>query len=384
MNWSSLSLFSAKPNLLTRGKICIVSQGQASFQQLPPNRIVVLSFGDLDEERAQELIDRKVKAVVHCGRVMSGECPTEGPLLLLQHSISIWELDAANSEAFVGDNEMIIYQDVIHTAGFDMPSRAFTRNDWLLTQQAANVYVSNRVRRFVERTLTSALREKRDFMTPIPKLPLRTKLAGKHVVIVSNGKGHKKELLAAKPFIRAFKPILIGVGEGADTLLASGYMPDLVVGEWHQISQQAGECGAEIIVHTDTKEVLANEVHLTYPNSHQYSLPCSGNSEDAALLVADDQGADWLITVGVKSHLEDFLAKGYEEMGSTLLVRMKVGARLVDSKSLSMLQAPFKQKLKDASSTLILSCLFIGLSLFQLHWILKRTAHAVWKLVGTE
>jgi uncharacterized membrane-anchored protein len=384
MNWSSLSLFSAKPNLLIRGKISRVNQSQESVQLLPLNRIVVLSFGDLDEELARELIDRKVKAVVHCGHVMSGEYPTEGPLLLLQQHITIWGLDAGYFEACVTDGEMMIYPDLIQISGVDMPSRAFTRNDWLLAQQAANSYVSNRVERFVDQTLISAMREQRDIMASLPKLPLRTKLTGRHAMIVSNGKGHKRELLAAKVFIHSFKPILIGVGEGADTLLANGYVPDIVIGEWHQISQQASECGAEIIIHTNTKEVLANDAHLTFRDSFQYTLLCSGNSEDAALLVAEDQGAEWLITVGVKSHLEEFLARGYEEMGSSLLVRLKVGARLVDSKSLNMLYAPSKQRMKEASSTVILSCLFIGLSFYQFHWILKRTAHEVWKLVGIE
>ncbi|MNR48709.1 hypothetical protein D3C85_1679790 [compost metagenome] len=47
-----------------------------------------------------------------------------------------------------------------------------------------------------------------------------------------------------------------------------------------------------------------------------------------------ERGGEWLITVGVRSHMRDFLAKGEEDMGSALLVRMKVGERLVDFKSL--------------------------------------------------
>ena len=116
----------------------------------------------------------------------------------------------------------------------------------------------------------------------------------------------------------------------------------------------------------------------------QLVLPCIGNSEDAALLLAYEKGGEWLITIGVQSHMSDFLAKGSEDMGSALLVRMKVGSRLVDIKSLQALTLQSSQWGKEAVSTFVLSCVFIGLSLFQFHWILKRAAYVVWELVGAE
>ncbi|MNG15733.1 hypothetical protein D3C84_995810 [compost metagenome] len=82
--------------------------------------------------------------------------------------------------------------------------------------------------------------------------------------------------------------------------------------------------------------------------------------------------------------MSDFVAKGSADMGSALLVRMKIGARLVDIKSLQALNYQPTQWGREALSTIALSCVFIGLSLFQLHWILKRASHVVWKLVGAQ
>lgn len=384
MIWSSLSLFAAKPNLLCKGKIAIVTGTYETFHQLPHSRIVVLKQGDIDEEYAQELIDRRVRAVVHCGQAMSGEIPTQGPLLLLQHHIQICELNPGHFENFIPEAEMNIYQDTIQMSGQTVPCRMFTREDWLLAQRAANERATERWEPFIEHTLAVAMREKQAVKEPLPNVMLRTQLEGRHILVVSAGKGFKKDLQAASGVITAFKPILLGVGEGADALLACGYQPDIVMGDANQISNRVWHSGAEIIIHTyPGDQGIIEELESCGRETH-HVLPCIGNSEDAALLLAYEKGGEWLITVGVQSHMSDFLAKGSEDMGSALLVRMKIGARLVDIKSLQALTIQPNQRRKEAVSTLVLSCVFIGLSLFQLHWIVKRAAHVVWKLVGAE
>ncbi len=66
MNWPSLSLFSSKPLPLCKGKISVGAITKVLLRDLPPGRIVVLQHRDLDEVIAQELIDRKVKAIINC------------------------------------------------------------------------------------------------------------------------------------------------------------------------------------------------------------------------------------------------------------------------------------------------------------------------------
>ncbi|OCT12450.1 hypothetical protein A8709_31995 [Paenibacillus pectinilyticus] len=385
MNWSSLSLFTTKGNPVCKGKIYIAASEQESFQHLPPNRIVVLPYGDLDEEQAQELLNRKVKGVLHCTRAMSGVYPTQGPLLLLQQHIPIWELDdALHMPVSLQDQEVAIYSSYIQVSGQSVACRLFTREDWLVAQQTANEHASKRWEPFVEDTLTFAMREKQAVMAPMPDIVLRTSFEGRHVVIVASGTGHKKDLLGAKKVISTFNPILIGVGQGADTLLANGYTPDIiVVSDVDYVSSRFLTCGAEIIIHTIPSEPGGN-MNPSLDAYAYHMLPCFGNSEDAALLLAYEKGGEWLITVGVDAHLRDFLAKGSKDMGSALLVRMKIGARLVDIKSLCALDVKPSLWAREGISTIVLSCIFVALSMFQLHWVLKRAAHVVWKLVGVE
>ncbi|CAN7599825.1 putative cytokinetic ring protein SteA [Paenibacillus sp. LjRoot153] len=383
MNWSSLSLFAAKPNLICKGKIVKRTGSFEPFEQFPTGRILVLSQSDIEEEQAQELLDRRVKAIVHCGQAMSGVFPTEGPLLLLQQHIPIIEVDAIHAEIFLHEAEMLIYQDRIHVGDQSVSCKPFTREDWLLAQRTANEQASERCESFIEHTLAFAMREKHAVRESLPSLPLRTQFTDKHILVVSDGKGYKKDLQAASGFITAFKPILLGVGAGADALLANGYQPDVVVGDADQISNRVWKSGAEIIVHTYPNP-QGNLDNCSPAGEYQHVLPCIGNSEDAALLLAYEKGGEWLITVGVQSYMGDFMAKGVADMGSALLVRMKVGTRLIDIKSLQALTHQPAQWRKEALSTVGLSVVFIGLSLFQLHWILRRASHVVWKLVGVE
>src|SRR2546430_4398429 len=51
--------------------------------------------------------------------------------------------------------------------------------------------------------------------------PLQTRFRDRHALVVARGPGHKRDLRIVRPYIRDFKPVLIGVDGGADALLRS-------------------------------------------------------------------------------------------------------------------------------------------------------------------
>ena len=63
----------------------------------------------------------------------------------------------------------------------------------------------------------------------------------------------------------------------------------------------------------------------------------AGTSEDIAMLMAYERGADLIVAVGTHNSMVEFLDKGRDGMASTFLVRMKVGPILVDAKGVSRL-----------------------------------------------
>jgi uncharacterized membrane-anchored protein len=66
-------------------------------------------------------------------------------------------------------------------------------------------------------------------------------------------------------------------------------------------------------------------------------LPAAGTSEDVAMLLAYEKGADLIVAVGTHASMVEFLDKGRRGMASTFLTRLKVGPLLVDAKGVSRL-----------------------------------------------
>jgi uncharacterized membrane-anchored protein len=66
-------------------------------------------------------------------------------------------------------------------------------------------------------------------------------------------------------------------------------------------------------------------------------FPATGTSEDIAMLLADDKGAELIVAVGTHGTLEEFLDKGRSGMASTFLTRLIIGSKLIDAKGVSRL-----------------------------------------------
>jgi uncharacterized membrane-anchored protein len=103
------------------------------------------------------------------------------------------------------------------------------------------------------------------------------------------------------------------------------------------VSERALRCGAQLIVHgyTDGRAPGAKRLDDLGLDYTVFSAP--GTSEDVAMLLAYQEGAELMVAVGTHNSMVEFLDKGRAGMASTFLVRMKVGAKLVDAKGVSRL-----------------------------------------------
>ena len=66
-------------------------------------------------------------------------------------------------------------------------------------------------------------------------------------------------------------------------------------------------------------------------------VPAMGISEDVALLLAHEKGAELIVAVGTHFNLIEFLERNRAGMSSTFLTRLRVGEILVDAKGVSRL-----------------------------------------------
>lgn len=310
-------------------------------RRIKQGEIALIDHQDIDSVSAQMLIDRKVALVVNAALSISGRYPNAGPKMLLDAGIPI--LDAVGEEAF----ERIREGDFVEVSGCHIKSDGavicsgmeLTAEDVdrMLEESKKNLDVE--LERFAENTLTYVVQEK-SILLDATRLPaVDTNIAGRHVLIVVRGEGYKNDLISLRAYMNEVKPVLIGVDGGADALLEMGYKPHIIIGDMDSVSDKALKCGAEIIVHTYTDKTrkAPGLARLQEMGIEAKLAAVPGTSEDVAMLLAYEKGAELIVAVGTHSNLIDFLDKGRKGMSSTFLVRLKVGTKLVDARGASKL-----------------------------------------------
>ncbi|MEK8127507.1 putative cytokinetic ring protein SteA [Paenibacillus filicis] len=324
-----------------RGRIQADRSTKRLIHRLKAGSIAVIAHDNLDDLAVEGLIAARAAAVVNAGVTMTGEFPTAAPLKLLDAGIPLVETVPEAFGLLDGGGMARVSGQGIDLGTSWVPCRRFTRGNWQAKNRLAIDGEATRLSRFIENTLDYASSEKEIWLKPVQvdRLVFHTNLAGRSVVIVARGPGYRDDLQALKPYIKRQRPVLIGVDGGADALLETGWMPDLIVGDMDSVSDRALACGARLIVHGYRNGQAPGLARLQALDvaAETEVLYAGGTSEDAALLLAYDGGCESIVGVGLHSHMQDYLEKGRPGMGSSWLVRMKVGSRLVDARGISRL-----------------------------------------------
>jgi uncharacterized membrane-anchored protein len=154
---------------------------------------------------------------------------------------------------------------------------------------------------------------------------------------VVRGHDFRSDLKALRAYIREFQPVLVAVDGGADALLDVGLVPDVIVGDFDSVSEAALDCGADLVhhVHPDGRAPGREEL-LRYGVSY-VEFVAEGTSEDVAMLLSAEAGAELIVAVGTHASMVEFLDKGRAGMASTFLTRLRLGPLLVDAKGVNRL-----------------------------------------------
>ena len=105
----------------------------------------------------------------------------------------------------------------------------------------AKAGLADQIRAFMANTVEYISRDFEELIDGIRVPELRTKLEGRHALVVARGYRHREDLQALRAYIREFKPVMVAVDGGADALLDAGYRPHLIVGDMDSVSDRALE-----------------------------------------------------------------------------------------------------------------------------------------------
>jgi uncharacterized membrane-anchored protein len=111
----------------------------------------------------------------------------------------------------------------------------------------------------------------------------------------------------------------------------------MIIGDMDSVTTEALLSGAELVVHAYPGGGAPGLERL-----EALGIPCvvfeaTGTSEDIAMLLAYERGAELIVAVGTHANLIEFMDKGRKGMASTFLTRLRVGPVLVDAKGVGKL-----------------------------------------------
>src|SRR6266567_7796458 len=308
-------------------------------KRLQAGEIAIIDHVDLDRMGADALVRRQVVAVVNAAVSISGRYPNLGPQLLIDAGIPLVDDVGTDIFAKVTDGDVIrLDGETLYADGLVVAKGTVQTPESVASAMAeAKAGVAVQLDAFVANTMEYLKRERDLLLDGVGVPEITTSLEGRHVLVVVRGYDYREDLAVLRPYIREFRPIMLGVDGGADALLEAGYVPDIIVGDMDSVSDAALACGAELVVHVYLDGRAPGLQRLQNLGLASAVFPAAGTSEDIALLLADDLGASLIVAVGTHYTLTEFLDKGRSGGSSTWLTRLRVGSKLVEPKGVSRL-----------------------------------------------
>lgn len=312
-------------------------------KRLHPGDIAVIDHVNVDRIAAEELIACGVAGVVNASPSSDGKYPNAGPLMLARAGIRL--IDAPDADVFdlLRDGQQLTLEnDGAVMVGEEEAFRGRVLDIAGLEQQLAaqRARIDEVLAEFAENTVEH-VRQETDILTgAIDFPPTRISFRDRHVLIVVRGERHRRDLKALRTYIRNVRPLIVAVDGGADGVLEAGLKPDMILGDMDSASDAALACGAELVVHAYPDGRAPGQERLQEMGLEHKLVPAAGTSEDVAMLMAHEKGADLIVSVGAHFNLIEFLDRKRGGMSSTFLTRLRIGEKLVDAKGVSRLYRP--------------------------------------------
>ena len=312
----------------------------ALLPRLRRGDVAVLDQVDLDRATADALVAAGVAAVVNAAPSISGRFPNLGPEILVDAGIPL--VDAVGPEALhaVKDGGRVRVHDGAVYAGEQLLAEGVAQTPESVADALveARSGLAHQLEAFAANTVEFVRREHGLLLDGRGVPDVAVDVDGRRVLVVAAGYDHARDLGRLRRFVREERPVLVGVGAGADALLAAGHRPDLIVGDPAEVSDAALTCGADVVVPAFADGHAPGLHRVQDLGAGAVTFPSTANPEDLALLLAHHHGASMIITVGLSATMGEFLDRGRSgSNASTFLTRLQTGGQLVDGRVVAAL-----------------------------------------------
>jgi uncharacterized membrane-anchored protein len=324
------------------GQVRIGKRTKRLVKRLGPDDIAVIDHAAIDRVSGEDLVACGVTCVLNVSESASPRYGNQGPVLMTEAGVHLIDMPGAPLFDVLKDGEHVTVRDGRLYRGDELVWEGEVQDREAVTRayEAGRRGIGEAIEAFAENTMTH-IREERELVSGNLDLPdFDTRFRDRPALVVVRGVDHKKDLRTLRGYVRDRKPALIGVDGGADAILDEGFSPDMIVGDMDSATDRVLRSGAELVVHAYPDGRAPGRDRLDAMGLAYKVVPAPATSEDVAMLIAAEKGAELIVTVGSHFNLVEFLDKNREGMSSTFLTRLRIGEILVDAKGVSRLYRP--------------------------------------------
>jgi uncharacterized membrane-anchored protein len=308
-------------------------------KRLKAGQVAIIFHEDVDRVSAEALVSSGARAVINAASFCTGTYPNQGPGILLGAGIYLLEeIGEMGFERIEEGKEIVIDEDRIYQDGkLVAVGHILTEDELNKRIEKARENIDRELLAFAENTIEYIKKERKLLFEDLELPQLKTKIKGRNCLVVVRGHDYQEDIKALSLFIKNEKPVIIAVDGAADALIENGITPDIILGDMDSVREESLKQARDVVVHAylDGRAPGLSKAVKVRHNKDVSIFKFQGTSEDAALVLAYEAGADLIVLVGSHTNLVDFLDKGRKGMASTFLTRLKVGERLIDAKGVS-------------------------------------------------
>ena len=279
-------------------------------RKLGAKDVVVIDLNRTDPATARALVEARVAAVIHQPHADEQMLPRTAYRVLAGSTVPVLQDVPVASLTDLGDGTRVrvdggvLYRD--DKSGSEVASGRQVDSAELIEQVDAAEAT------FVDSTLAH-LANATEFLSlehsllldgeGIPEIE-GLRFTGRHVVVVTGEVDSAEQLQKLKPFIKEYRPILVGVDGGADLLVEAKMTPDLVVAVPTTVSDTVLVDTARLVVPADRDGRCEGLERVRELGIGATTFPAAATPRDMALLIAHHSGADMIVVTGDDSGLE--------------------------------------------------------------------------------
>ncbi|HMT49292.1 putative cytokinetic ring protein SteA [uncultured Dietzia sp.] len=318
------------------GAVRHIRAGSSPHRKLGPKDVAVLDLNRTSADTARALVEAGVAAVIHVPRAGEEMLPRAAFRTLAASTIPVVEdadLSAVAEGTKVRVDEGVVYsvktEDELASGRESGPATLLAEVD-----AAESGYVESALAHLANATEFLSLEH--PLLLDGEGLPqIDVEFADRHVVVVTGDESSQAQLADLKPFIKEYRPLLVGVDGGAELLRSAKLSADVVVATPTAVSEEVLTDGAVLVVPADRDGRAEGLERVTELGVGATTFPAAATARDMALLLAFHNGAEMIVVTGGDRGLENVF--GPSSAPSSTMVDTAVSSRLVHADACSTL-----------------------------------------------